>query len=214
MDTQIEDHGACTSELLSRGYYLDSFIRNLIRVHFTRNPLEGFNNIKSLVWLPDERAGGEDVPGTIRIDTLDAWNPSRVDSGPFVIVSAGDMTSIRLGIGDSHMSPHNPDLTGGELRSRAWVGSIAVFCGSRKYLQSRLIAFSVAEYLQNMAKEIARKCNLKRLEVASLKATRPLKEQPTFLVTPVVIEYGFIETWKVLPSAPPLNRFAVTQAVS
>lgn len=213
MTTRIENEPVKPTPV-SRAYLVDALIRNVIRVHFQTNPLQGYPGISRLVWVPDERAGGEDVPGTIRIDLLDAWNPSRVDSMPAVIISAGDLSSMRLGIGDRHMSPGEHDLTGVETKSRAWVGSITIFCMARKYAQSRLIAFSVTEQLQNLSEQIACQANLRRLEVAKLLTTKPLKELPTILVTPILVEYGFIETWKVSQAAPPLNRFAVSKTVS
>jgi len=210
--TRIENQPT-PSILVSRAYLLDAFLRNIVRVYFQTNPLQGYPGISRLVWVPDERAGGTDVPGTIRIDLLDAWNPSRVDSMPAVIVSAGDLASVRLGIADRHMSPHEPDLTGAETKSRAWVGSVTIFAMARKYAQSRLIAFSIAEHMQNLSSQIACQANIMRFEVSKILTTKPLKEQHTILVTPVLIEYGFIETWKVIPAAPPLNRFAVVPTI-
>jgi hypothetical protein len=197
------------SLFVGRTYLIDIYIRNIIREYFKRNPLQGFKGVADLVYVDDERAGGEDQRGAIRIDLSDAWNPSRVGTLPAVLVKANDMASVTVGLANMHM--FGPTQDGSRVtRTRAWAGSLTVLSLAMKPRQSRLIAVSVAEHLQQLSHEIGCHLKLAKLNVARIQATRPLRELPTALATPVTIEFAFFDTWHVLPDAQPFNHFVLT----
>lgn len=214
MSETVIQESTVENALAFRLFLLDVVVRNLLREYFAGNPFHGLPGVKSLVWSAGVRAGGvADISGDIRIDTFDTWNPSQAESMPAILVSAGDAASIKLGIANRHMSPGLTDMSGMQTLSRAWAGSVTAFCLSRLPRQSRLIALSSADHLQAFSGQIARRLQLKNFEVAQVKATRPLREMPTILATPIVIEYGLIDTWNVLPAAAPINRFVPTPYV-
>ena len=185
-----------------------------MRSHFSRNPLERYPSVQNLIWLPNERSGGEDqteIAGqpdsrTIRIETFDTFNPSQVGSLPAIITSVGDSASKKLGVGNLHAHFGGRDLDGTRTMSVAWAGSIMLFCLSSIPRQSRLIAWESANFLHDSSNQLRCQWQLCALQIASVSSTAPLREFPTVLATKVTLEYGLIESTHVTPDAPLLNK--------
>jgi hypothetical protein len=212
--TIIEENSVC-QELVAKNFYIDMMIRNVIRQYFIKNPLQGFSGANQLFWVEGVSQGrrNDSVEG-MRIDLFHEWNPSKAGAVPAVVVKKGDLGSVRLGIADRHMSPGIQDMTGRRTYTRAWAGSLTCFCLSENPLEVDLLALSVAGQLQTFAPELAKVMRLRRLEVSQVKATKPLKEKPTILASPVLIEYGFESTWHLTPHAPKLNHIHTVHSSS
>jgi hypothetical protein len=192
--------------LVFAGFYLDAFILNLLRLFYAERPLDRFPGARHLYYVPDIRSGGAtDDPDSMVIDMWSQWNPSRTGSAPGIFVRRGKMGSTRIGIADKHQSPtptHNNSVT---THTRVWTGSVTVWCLSRVERECSLLALQTADYLQGFAQEIATQIKVQRLEVRQISDVKPLREQPTFLASAVLIEYGFFLTWGTYPIAPRLN---------
>lgn len=204
--TIIEESHVC-QELIGKNFYVDMLIRNVLRQLFIKNPLQGFAGSDHLFWVEGVSQGRRnDAVEGMRIDLFHEWNPSKAGAVPAIVVKKGDLGSVRLGIADRHMSPGINDITGKRTYTRAWAGSLTCFCLADSPLEVDLMALSVAGHLQAFAPELAKVMRLRRLEVSQVKATKPLKEKPTILASPVLIEYGFESTWHLTPHAPKLNH--------
>jgi len=189
------------------GYYVDTYLQNLLRLFYRDRPLDRFPGCRHLHYVADIRsAAAVDTPGSLRIDLWSQWNPSRTGSAPVISIRRGDMGSSRIAIADRHQFPSSYSPSGSENFTRVWTGSVAIWCTSRVPAEASLLSLQTADYLQGMAKPIADQLGIQRLEVRSVSAVKPLREHPAFLASAVVIEYGFFLTWGVHPSAPRLNR--------
>lgn len=194
------------SALVFAGYYLDTFLLNLLRLHYSDDPLQRFPGCRHLRYVPDIRSGGErDTPGSLRIDRWDQWNPSRTGSSPAIIVRRGPMGSTRIAIADKHQSPQGFN-TGSESQfTRVWTGSVSLWCLSKVGKESELLGLQTADYIQGFTRQISQRLNIQRLEVRTVSDVKPLREQPTILATAVLVEYGFFLTWSTYTSAPRFN---------
>lgn len=195
------------SPFVARLYYVDQLVRNVLRQYFQSHPEYAMHGIRDLIWQPDNRSsGGENRPGTIRIDLAGAWTPSRADSVPAILVRRNDVGSVQLGIGDVNQFPATDVLGGTNTYTRAWVGSLTILCLSQLPRQLDLMAISVADHLQQFSKQLAKALNLKKVQVQQIGAIKPLREHPAILAAPVTVDYGLIETWVVRPEMRRLDK--------
>lgn len=209
----IEEQPVC-QPLNSKYYYVDILLRNTLRQVFVKNPLEGFRGAQNLFWVEGVNQGKQqDSIEGMRIDLFHEWNPSKAGALPAIVVKKGDIGAVRLGIADRHMSPGINSITGKKTYTRAWAGSLTCFCMSSNPLEVDLMANYVAETLQGFSQELKRVLDLKRLDVSSIKAVKPLREKFTILASPVIVEYGFIGTWHVQPYAPKIKRIQADKTV-
>lgn len=189
------------------GYYVDTFLLNLLRLFYRDRPLDRFPGCRHLHYVEDIRSGAAtDTPGSLRIDMWSQWNPSRTGGAPVLSIRRGDLGSSRIAIADRHQSPQTFNTIGEEQFTRVWTGSIAIWATARQPAETSLLSLQTADFLQGYSKQIADQLGIQRLEVRSVSAVKPLREHPAFLASAVVIEYGFFLTWGVHPSAPRLNR--------
>lgn len=189
------------------GYYVDTFLLNLLRLFYRDRPLDRFPGCRHLHYVEDIRSGAAtDTPGSLRIDMWSQWNPSRTGGAPVLSIRRGDLGSSRIAIADRHQSPQTFNTIGEEQFTRVWTGSIAIWATARQSAETSLLSLQTADFLQGYSKQIADQLGIQRLEVRSVSAVKPLREHPAFLASAVVIEYGFFLTWGVHPSAPRLNR--------
>lgn len=198
---------SCNSGLVWSLYYVDIVIRNVLRVYFRDHPNYGMDGIASLVWRPDNRTDGGNNPlDTIRIDLVDAWNPSRVDSLPAILTKTNEIGSSRIGIGDRNMFPMGDTVGGSDTYTRTWAGSATVFCLSRKAREAKLLSLAAAAHLGEFATDIRNGLRLRRFEVQKIGEPRPLREFPDAYAATVSIDFGTIATWTVYPEADRLDK--------
>lgn len=201
------DYGNEADGLVFATLHLDAFLLNLLRMQFRRDQVQRYPGCRHMYYAPGVREGHEfDDPDSMRIDLWSQWNPSRVDDRPAVLIRRGQAGSTKLAIGDRHQTPLPVESKYDAKYTRAWAGSTTIWCLAKLEIESAMLAAYIGDYLQGFAPHIARGLNIHRLEVRSVSDTKPLREQPSFLATAVVIEYGFLLTWHTQSAASRLNR--------
>jgi hypothetical protein len=212
-ETITADQDQLYSGLVFAGYQLDRFILNLLRVFYAQQPLQRFPHCRHLYYKPGIREGAQaDDPDSMRIDMWSQWNPSRVGSAAAILVRRGRLGSSRIAIADKHQSPTTLGAGLDTQFTRVWAGSIAIWSLARSEPESSLLAVQTADYLQGFAPQIAKKTGIQKIEVRDVSDVKPLREQPAFLATAVIIEYGFFLTWNVQSGAPRLNQITLSQS--
>ncbi|NBV42965.1 hypothetical protein EBR96_09405 [bacterium] len=191
----------------SYDYYFLAIIINLLRQKFRNAEHNCRPMLRHLVYRDGISEGAaKDKPDGLRIEPWDKWTPSTTNTYPIIIGRDGDCASMRLAIGDRHMSPGINNKNGQRVFSRGWAGSLTLFCLSRAPGESKLLAREVADYLEALCFDLRRDLNFHQLQVAKIGATNPLRENPQLLASPVILEYTFIKSWTVQTAAPMLSR--------
>lgn len=205
------DYDQQCSGLVFAGYQLDRFILNLLRVFYAQDPLHRYPHCRHLYYKPDIRAGADsDDPDSMRIDMWSQWNPSRVGSTAALLVRRGQLGSSRIAVADKHQSPEFLSGQNNTQFTRVWAGSISIWALARSEPESSLLAVQTADYIQGFAPQISKQLGIQKIEVRSVSDVKPLREQPSFLATAVIIEYGFFLTWNLQSGAPRLNKIQLS----
>jgi hypothetical protein len=192
-------------------YYISLLVLFMIRRHFNKFDVHKRSPaLRDIIWEEDKASGGVDKADRIRIDLYSENNYSRINTSPNIIVKENACGSVKLGIRDEHM--HVTSFTNVHSYSRAWAGSLTIFCNAKHPALSRMLAWEVATLLEESAVHIRKKTNVK-MEVARVKPVKPLRELPPYLSTPVLIEYTFVRSWQVTPAAPLLQRIVPNSTV-
>lgn len=187
--------------------YLAAMVMLSLRAFYSGDSGERIKGLQHIYWSPDNHTdGGANDPGSIVIDNVDMWNPSRVGSRPAIYVRMNDFSYLKYGLaGNQHIAPGVTDPTGKEAYTKGFAGSLSIFCLSGIPTECRLLGIDVARNLQHFAKSIRRKLKLGAFEVTKVQAPRPLREKPSHLATIVTVEYGGFESWNLVQIAPILT---------
>ena len=209
--TFIDGSNEVDSGFILGDYYISLLVLLLIRRHFNEFDIHKRGPaLRDLYWEADTAAGGVDKSDRVRIDLFSENNYSRISSSPNIIVKENECGSFKLGIRDEHM--YVSGFTNVHSYSRAWAGSLTIFCNAKHPALSRMLAWEVATLLEESANSIRKKTNVK-MEVARVKSVKPIRELPPYLSTPVLIEYTFVRSWQVTPAAPLLQRIVPNSTV-
>jgi len=194
--------------------YLAAMIMLSLRSFYASENASRIKGLQHIRWSPDNHTdGGDNDPGSIVIDDVDMWNPTRVGQRPAIYVRMNDFSYIKYGLaGNQHIAPGVTDLTGKETYTKGFAGSLSIFCLSTLPKECRLLSIDAARNLQHFAKSLRRKLKLGAFEVTKVQAPRPLREKQSHLASIVTVEFGGFETWNLTQIAPVLADIRIRPA--
>lgn len=140
----------------------------------------------------------------ISIESYTRWDADLVENRPALIVKRNGWQHQRLAIDNRYHGFVNP--AGSRDYSCSWLGSHTVFVISGEGAECEKLAAEVYRELNQFAPLMRKELDLLRLEVTEVGELSLLEEASENFVVPIVIAYGFTESWTLRPSAAPLRK--------
>lgn len=155
--------------------------------------------IQNAVWTSDPKTTG------LVIESYTRWNTEETEKRPAVIIKRNAWKRLRLGIGDRMQGLTEPD--GQPVYGNAWQGSHTLFCIAGRGAEAEKLAAEVFCELNEQNPVVRAANDLLRLEVTEVGDLFILDQdaRQDFAV-PVVVGYGFMESWRIQQEVPIANR--------
>ena len=165
--------------------------------------------LSGYVWTPDSK--------TTKIQIQPVWlfNPEDIARRPALYVKRNKWQTLRETIDDGMTVNARPDSQGnvsqvrGEYHSKRVTGSHTIFCVAKDGAAAELLAGEVFDFAQSFGPILRRDLKLHRVEVAEMGPISQIETAIEAFTVPVVLAYGFYQTWRLEAVAPWLKNVSI-----
>jgi hypothetical protein len=173
---------------------------------------EGKEMLEDYIWTPDN------TTTKIQIQPVWMYNSQDIQRRPAIYVKRGKWHTSRLAINDGmtvgavRNAQGGVERVEGEYHVRQVDGSHIVHCVGRSGAEAELLGQEVLEYFMSFAPVLRQEMKLHYLEVSDVDEVKMLDEDVERFVTPVILSYTFMRSWRLEQQAPWLKALAIDLA--
>lgn len=207
------------SSLRSTGlspHILTGIFLQLVRSHFSRADSIEEPYLKTNLWVPMEKDEVKPDPtrSKILIEPVYRWNIEEMQKRPAIIIKRGSIKlNQHVGIGVSQSFGLSMDdlPEAGANHMAVMNGAHTFICIANHGGVVELLASEVARHIGQFIPVLQCEFGFMKMSLTQIGEVSTLEEDDTHYAVPVVVEYTYQETWKVVKQAPRLSKVLFSQ---